>query len=55
MMNDTPSGQSRLCQISELVSLSQRALAGEVAQVNIFQGVLTLKYGDHPLSRYSVE
>jgi hypothetical protein len=33
----------------------EQGLAGKKTLVNIFQDVLTLEYGDHPLSRYSVE
>lgn len=33
----------------------EQGLAGKRALINIFQDVLTLEYGDHPLSRYSVE
>jgi putative transposase len=33
----------------------ERALAGEETVINIFQDLLTLEYGDYPLSRYSVE
>jgi transposase InsO family protein len=33
----------------------ERALAGEETVINIFQDLLTLEHGDHPLSRYSVE
>ncbi len=32
-----------------------RGLAGEIAQVNIFQDLLTLEYEQEKLSRYSVE
>ena len=30
-------------------------MVGKKTLVNIFRDVLTLEYGDHPLSRYSVE
>ena len=33
----------------------ERALAGEITQVNIFQDFLTLEYEQEKLSRYSVE
>jgi len=33
----------------------EQGLAGKKTQVNIFQDILTLEYGDAPLSRYSVE
>jgi hypothetical protein len=33
----------------------EQGLAGKRALINIFQDVLTLEYGEHPLSRYSVE
>ncbi|MBO0795163.1 MAG: hypothetical protein J2P36_30065 [Ktedonobacteraceae bacterium] len=33
----------------------EQGLAGKRALINIFQDVLTLEYGDYPLSRYSVE
>lgn len=33
----------------------EQGLAGKKALINIFQDVLTLEYGEHPLSRYSVE
>jgi transposase InsO family protein len=33
----------------------EQGLAGKRALINIFQEVLTLEYGDYPLSRYSVE
>ena len=32
-----------------------KGLLGKKTLVNIFQDVLTLEYGDHPLSRYLVE
>jgi hypothetical protein len=33
----------------------EQGLAGKKTLINIFQDVLTLEYGEHPLSRYSVE
>src|SRR5215831_21424609 len=33
----------------------EQGLAGHQTLVNIFRDVLTLEYGDHPLSHYSVE
>jgi len=33
----------------------EQGLAGKKALINIFQDVLMLEYGEHPLSRYSVE
>lgn len=33
----------------------EQGLAGKKVLINIFQDVLTLEYGDYPLSRYSVE
>jgi hypothetical protein len=33
----------------------EQALAGEKTLINIFQDMLTLEYGEQPLSRYSVE
>lgn len=33
----------------------EQGLAGKKTLVNIFQDLLTLEYGEHPLSRYSVE
>jgi hypothetical protein len=33
----------------------EQGLAGNKTLVNIFQDTLTLEYGEHPLSRYSVE
>lgn len=33
----------------------EHGLAGKKTLINIFQDLLTLEYGDHPLSRYSVE
>ncbi len=33
----------------------EQGLAGKRTLINIFQDVLTLEYGEHPLSRYSVE
>jgi hypothetical protein len=33
----------------------EQGLAGNKTLINIFQDVLKLEYGEHPLSRYSVE
>jgi hypothetical protein len=33
----------------------ERSLAGKKTLINIFQDVLALEYGEHALSRYSVE
>jgi hypothetical protein len=33
----------------------EQGLAGKKALINIFQDMATLEYGEHPLSRYSVE
>ncbi len=33
----------------------EQGLAGQETLVNIFQDTLTLEYGEHPLSKYSVE
>ncbi|WP_201380682.1 hypothetical protein [Ktedonobacter sp. SOSP1-52] len=33
----------------------ERNLAGKKTLINIFQDILTLEYGEHPLAKYSVE
>ncbi len=40
---------------SNFLLYGEQGLAGKKALINIFQDVLTLEYGEHPLSRYSVE
>jgi hypothetical protein len=58
--------QSRICETRTLTKAGyarfrnfllygEQGLVGNKTLVNIFQDVLTLEYGEHPLSRYSVE